>query len=66
MSGIAPLHAPPTARLCIQRNLLSQSKRIEIAMSVAFFISWARGASSGCKSSLALVSSPVRSACWLS
>ncbi len=47
MSGIAPLHAPPTARLCIQRNLLSQSKRIEIAMSVAFFISWARGASSG-------------------
>ena len=36
MAGIAPLHAPPTARLYIQRNLLSQSKRIEIAMSVAF------------------------------
>jgi malonate decarboxylase epsilon subunit len=36
MAGIAPLHVAPTARLYIQRNLLSQSKRIEIAMSVAF------------------------------
>jgi len=36
MAGIAPLHAPPSARLYIQRNLLSQSKRIEIVMSVAF------------------------------
>jgi malonate decarboxylase epsilon subunit len=36
MAGIAPLHVAPTARLYIQRNLLSQSKRIEIVMSVAF------------------------------
>jgi hypothetical protein len=36
MAGIAPLHAPSTARLYIQRNLPSQGKRIEIAMSVAF------------------------------
>src|SRR5260221_11344700 len=36
MAGITPLHAPPSARRYIQRNLLSQSKRIEIVMSVAF------------------------------
>jgi DNA-binding NtrC family response regulator len=36
MAGIEPLHAPPTARLYIQRNLPSQGKRIEIAMSGAF------------------------------
>jgi malonyl CoA-acyl carrier protein transacylase len=35
MAGIAPLHAPSTARFYIQ-HLLSQGKKIEIALSVAF------------------------------
>lgn len=36
MAGIAPLHVAPTVRFYVGRNLLSQGKGIEIAMSVAF------------------------------
>jgi malonate decarboxylase epsilon subunit len=36
MAGIVPLHVAPTARFYVRRDLLSQGKRIEIAMSVAF------------------------------